>query len=174
MRVSEAFLAFVLLGSLTACGGGRSAEELYWEGQAALDAGDEARAIEHFEAALARNPNHEEANYRLGRIYQERDDDERALPYLERAAAADPSDAKTRFRLGEALLGVDDNERAVTELSAAIELDPERGGPYAKLAQALRRLGRDQEAREALERGSQRVAADDPYRDQILAELSGS
>jgi tetratricopeptide (TPR) repeat protein len=149
----------------------RTAAELTREAEAALDAGDEERGVELLQKALKIQPRHEEANYQLGRIYQEKDRDDLAVPFLERAVQTDPEDAKSQFRLGEAYLGVHENERALSTFYRAMELDPDRGGPYAKAAQALLRLGREAEARRILGQGLQRVPQTDPYYQVIADEL---
>jgi tetratricopeptide (TPR) repeat protein len=73
----------------------------YQLGRLHLENHDDARAIEEFRIALARNPDHFQANYDLADTLVARGDPAAARPYLERAARLRAGDPEAVQRLDE-------------------------------------------------------------------------
>jgi predicted Zn-dependent protease len=65
----------------------------------------------------------------------------------------DPNNTTVRFGLANELLKLERFEEAVNELKTYLSLADDEGNAYGKLAQALERLGRVDEAREAYQQG---------------------
>ena len=75
-----------------------------------------------------------------------------AEQHFRQAVSADPRSAVARLGLGRALLAAGRSAAAVTELARAAELEPRLRQAYYLLGRAYQRLGRREEAKEALER----------------------
>jgi E3 SUMO-protein ligase RanBP2 len=65
----------------------------------------------------------------------------------------DPNNTTIRFGLANELLKLERFEEAANELKAYLSQTDDQGNAYGKLAQALERLGRVEEAREAYKQG---------------------
>jgi len=65
----------------------------------------------------------------------------------------DPNNTTVRFGLANELLKFERFEEAVNELKTYLSQMDDQGNAYGKLAQALEKLGRVDEAREAYQRG---------------------
>jgi len=65
----------------------------------------------------------------------------------------DPNNTTVRFGLANDLLKLERFEEAANELKTYLSLADDQGNAYGKLAQALERLGRVDEAREAYQQG---------------------
>jgi predicted Zn-dependent protease len=65
----------------------------------------------------------------------------------------DPNNTTIRFGLANELLKLERFEEAANELKAYLSQTDDQGNAYGKLAQALERLGRVEEAREAYQQG---------------------
>ena len=65
----------------------------------------------------------------------------------------DPSNTTIRFGLANELLKLERFEEAANELHVYLSQTDDQGNAYGKLAQALERLGRVEEAREAYRQG---------------------
>jgi tetratricopeptide (TPR) repeat protein len=90
--------------------------------------------------------------FRASKLIREGRDLERAREMLERSLAIDPhTDAV--YWLAEYDLARDEPARALELLQSYLELDPTRVEAHLKAAELLRADGRDEEARELLERG---------------------
>jgi predicted Zn-dependent protease len=74
-----------------------------------------------------------------------------ALTRLNQLLAMDPKDDWTQVQLGVANLQLEHNEEALRYLGPALKAGypDKKGALHAMLARALRRLGRDEEARQA-------------------------
>jgi tetratricopeptide (TPR) repeat protein len=110
-------------------------------------------AIPEFQAELKLAPQDALANLELGMALVDTQRPEEALPPLEIAARSDPPQARTLYYLGRAQLGVDLRAESVASLRRALELVERQGAGtdqlkviHNQLGQALRRLGREQEA----------------------------
>lgn len=64
-----------------------------------------------------------------------------------------PDDTRLRFGLAVEHLNRDELEEGVAELRAYLEAAEDEGNAWGRLGDALRRLGRDEEAREAFRTG---------------------
>ena len=76
---------------------------------------------------------------------------------LKRMAEARPDDPRARFGLALEYERAEEWEEVVTHLRAYLERTQDEGNAYGRLANALMRLGREDEAREAY-RGGIRAA----------------
>lgn len=150
----------------------RSASELHQAAEAALKQGNKEEAIELLQKALKLNPNHEEANYRLGRLYKEQKKEELAVLHFQKAAEADDQDVKNLYRYGDALLDVGETDKAIEVLTRATNLEDKMGGVYAKLAQAYRRKNDENSARAILQQGLQVIPSSDPFHEELSKQLS--
>ncbi|MGE0130416.1 MAG: tetratricopeptide repeat protein [Blastocatellales bacterium] len=65
----------------------------------------------------------------------------------------DPNNTTVRFGLANELLKLERFEEAANELKTYLSQTDDQGNAYGKLAQALERLGRVDEAREAYQQG---------------------
>ena len=86
---------------------------------------------------------------------------EAALPYLKAAAASQPDAVVVRASLGRALLQAGDAAAALPHLEAAVAADDPTsdGTAHYQLAQAYQRLGRADQARQAMAEYQKRQAA---------------
>ena len=75
------------------------------------------------------------------------------LEALERMIDSRPDDPRLRFGLALEYLNGERHEDAVRELRAYLELTDDEGNAWGRLGDALRALGRDDEAREAYRQG---------------------
>lgn len=66
-----------------------------------------------------------------------------------------PDDARLRFGLAVEHLRAGELEDGVRELRRYLEMTDDEGNAWGRLAEALRELGRDEEARQAYETGVQ-------------------
>lgn len=104
----------------------------------------------------------------LGRAYLDLRRPRTALRYLDEAKARDPNDQEINYLRGLALVGAGDDEGALRALGEAVGIDPDKGEPfsskravdkrfarygeaYLAAATALERLGRLDQAEQALE-----------------------
>ena len=72
---------------------------------------------------------------------------------LRKMAEARPGDPRPRFGLALEYERAERWEEAAAELRAYLEMSDDEGNAWGRLGAALRRLGRDDEAREAYRRG---------------------
>ena len=112
---------------------------------------DEAQAIHYYKAALAVEPNLPMANGNLGAIYQERGELNAALPLLEKAIRQNPQFTAARYRLGLVLTKKREFQRAAAEYQRVIAQQRDHVGAYYNLAQALFRLKKREEGKQAME-----------------------
>lgn len=127
------------------------------------DLGETRRAIELLEEVLRIEPDDPAALLRLGNLYLDADRPDAAGARFRRALELDPGLAAGWYGLGRVAGRRGDHSSAVEHFRKALELQPEADLVYYGLAQSLRRLGRVDEAREALSRrGTRRVQFPDP------------
>ena len=110
--------------------------------------------IRTLDAQIAANPANVTARRDLAEIWLERLRPRRALALLDEARARTPRDAELLYLTGLARLRAGDPEGALDPLVEAVDIDPRVrfGEPYVVAADALARLGRLEEAEDALER----------------------
>jgi tetratricopeptide (TPR) repeat protein len=110
--------------------------------------------IRALDAQIAANPANVTARRDLAEIWLDRMRPGRALALLDEARARTPKDAELLYLTGLARLRGGDPEGALDPLVEAVDIDPRVrfGEPYLVAADALTRLGRLEEAEDALER----------------------
>ena len=91
--------------------------------------GENPQAIDMFEQAVARAPNHPLAFRELGALYLESGDDVKARTMLERAAQIAPRDAETHFQLARLYNRVGETVLAKQHQEIFQKLRDERGKP---------------------------------------------
>jgi tetratricopeptide (TPR) repeat protein len=124
----------------------------YWK------SGDVEPALPYLNSVLSRFPNDAEANGIMANILVHRGAFQEALPYARKALAGNPNLAQVRASLAKIYLEQHRPGSAVQELSRIASVDPD-GSFHFLMARALRELGRESEARAALERFKQLRAA---------------
>ncbi len=92
-------------------------------GLLAQSAGEDEDAVEHYDAALATDPEFTAALYNKA-IVLETDDLDASVALYRRVLDVDPDMAAAHMRLGFALLHLGENEEAEEHLATGIELDP--------------------------------------------------
>ena len=102
--------------------------------------GDEARALEILQGALARAPEHLRARYCTGLLLL-RAGDESALDHLSFVAERDPGDPYALYFHGSALERVGRRDEALARYRQAIEIDPYLRSAYYRAFQLLLRAG---------------------------------
>ena len=83
--------------------------------------GDQSRAIEYLERAVALNPSYSHGETMLGDIYYQREEPEVALRHYARAADLNPEDYKVQGRLGALLVNEGRSADAIPHLLRAAE-----------------------------------------------------
>ncbi len=111
-------------------------------GVALDDAGREAEAIPHFEAALRLRPHYPEAhnNYAAWLIRQERAAE--AVPHLEAALQVDPRNVEARYNLGLADMQLGRRMDAIATFEAALALRPDDARIHNNLGVVFLELNR--------------------------------
>lgn len=118
---------------------------VYWE------LGDFENAASNLRRVLELNPKAQQALFELANIAVRRRADREAIPLLREYLASQPDALAARADLGKAYAHIGQNEDAVRELKLALPSD-ERGDIHYELSLALKKLGRAEEAQQALER----------------------
>ncbi len=136
--------------------------------------GRHQEAAEAFEAVLREVPGHVGALYNSGRAlmrlnrrqegrkrleeFQAKSRLEDQIDFFRKAVQKNPASVQGRIKLAEMLLQAGNADPAFEQLMAARQLAPRQASIYRLMAQALRRLGREQDARQA-ERFAQSLQA---------------
>lgn len=165
---------------------------LYARAAEAWGEGRHEEAAQLLQALVESDPGHVAALNTLGMIALNFGDYRRAAGWIERAVAAEPGSAPLWFNLFQALDGAGEPERGLESLDRALTADPDYLPAILMKADVLERLGREAEslalyrailasgprtdglpqpALRSLERGLERVRADD---DRRSAALEGS
>ena len=110
------------------------------------DDGDERLALDILARVLADDPDHARALYTSAILHLYLGEAEPAGAALERVATIDPQDAYAAYFLGQSRLQAGDYAGAAEGFLASIELDPYLRSAYWAGSQALRRVGRNDEA----------------------------
>ena len=114
---------------------------------------DQDQALETLNRALALKPDYLRAVYSRGALYLRLDRTADAIQDLKRVLEREPDNARALDQLGKAYLQMDTpeyNELAVRTLARAAELAPNDGKVLVHYGQALRDVGRMDEARAVL------------------------
>ena len=112
--------------------------------------GDERLTLSILREVLDARPDHLRALYTSGIVHLYLGDAESAATLLRQAIAGDPSDAYATYFLGQSLLQQGDHVAAAPLFLRAAELDPYLRSAYWAGAQALRRVGREEDAADLL------------------------
>jgi tetratricopeptide (TPR) repeat protein len=113
--------------------------------------GDEQRALDILAEVLAEEPGHLRAMYTTGILRLYLGEAETATRYFQDVVSSDPRDAYAAYFLGQSHLQLGDYASAAQWLVKATELDPYLRSAYWASAQALRRVGRTDDAQALLE-----------------------
>ncbi|MGQ9630507.1 MAG: tetratricopeptide repeat protein [bacterium] len=114
--------------------------------------GDDQKAVEEYERAIAIDPSMVEAYNNLANAYRRQGDDERATPLLEKAISIDPEYADAHLNLGATYMDAERNEEAMEHLLKAMELGLETAEAYGKLGEFFLWLNELQHAEASLKR----------------------
>ncbi len=125
---------------------------LAFAGMIALELGDDAQAVELYQAAVARRPDHAEAHYNLGNALKNLDRLQDAAAAYERAVALRPDLAPAHNNLGNALQALGRHAEAEAAYRRTIALAPDVADTHRNLGIVLQRLGREDEAEAAYRR----------------------
>ena len=109
------------------------------------------QALPMLQRLVKQVPDSIEINYSLGHVLANLQRPAEAIPHLKLVATRAPDFLPARATLGLALMRLDQVAQAVAHLEAALPADSD-ASTHFRLAQAYRQLGRDQQAREMLER----------------------
>ncbi len=123
-------------------------------GEILLARGDEAAALDAWQAALVLDPKNFYSLIDMGKYYLTKQDTPRAVPYLERAIEVDAQNARARHLRGLAYQASGDLSRAATEYRQALEdAKYTRNTPtfYLNFGTALLGIGLEDEAAQMLE-----------------------
>ncbi|XCN75313.1 MAG: YcaO-like family protein [Candidatus Electrothrix aestuarii] len=121
----------------------------FYRGRNFYDQGMVEPALEHFQQALAMQPNEEDRPYLysyLGSCLRDLGRFEEAVPVLEEGLACDEERPDIHNILGVCHYKADRFEQAVHHFQRAVQLNPVSSIDYANLALNQQRLGRNQEA----------------------------
>lgn len=131
----------------------RAAQEHYERGNQFDAAGDTARAIDEWQAAIRLNPNYFDAHYNLGIAYADQGDLASAIGELELAHALEPDDADAPRELaavlverGEAFAAAGKQADAITDLEYASQVDPKNAPAHFLLGEIYAELPDDTNA----------------------------
>ena len=108
--------------------------------------GDERLALDILAGVLADDADHARALYTSAILHLYLGEAEPATAALRRVAELDAQDAYAAYFLGQSLLQAGDHASAAEQFLASLELDPYLRSAYWAGSQALRRVGRDDEA----------------------------
>jgi tetratricopeptide (TPR) repeat protein len=128
---------------------------------AVLTATNPAAAVEELETAVRLQPASVSANFNLAIAYGFSPEHGTLgeIQQLKKVVELDPGFSRARFALGKALLRNNAAAEAIGHLQTAIKLNPDYGEAHYQLGLALTRERRMEEARAALEKGRQLIAA---------------
>ncbi len=136
---------------------------VYWE------MGDFDKATTYLHETLRRNPHAMQAVFELANIAVRRHADAEAIPLLSRYLKSQPGALAAHADLGRAYFHLAQYESAVKELQMGSGAD-EQGDVHYQLSIALRKLGRIQEAAEALATSTS-IRKENASRDQRLQSI---
>lgn len=121
--------------------------DLFSAGQAGLDSADYPRAIEHFNQALALNPQLEEVYNSRGVAYWMVGDIDLAIADFNQAIVLDPDHAVGYFNRGLTYRLGGDWDRAIQDFTSAIDLIQDYAEAYGRRGAAWLHLGQWEQAR---------------------------
>ena len=159
----------LLVASALVCAGAdephvKAAAAAFESGQTALRNKQLLRAAELFRGAIETEPTFREAHEKLIQTYLDSSNSLKAAESITRFLEIWPDAARYRLVLGRILLESQQPERALAQFSIALNGDP--GNPEALLgfAEAANRVGMEDRAKEALDRGRKLYPSDERFR----------
>ncbi|QQS40998.1 MAG: VCBS repeat-containing protein [Acidobacteriota bacterium] len=149
-------LVTALLAVLSlSCGGGaleQGSEEYagavksFYVGLAAIEAGDDQRAITELNRTIELAPTEPASHNNLGVLYLRQRDLEKATENLEKASGLASENAAVVANLAELEVAKGDAEKALGHFRKAVELDPKDHISQYAIAEELEKQGKDSEA----------------------------
>jgi protein O-mannosyl-transferase len=115
-------------------------------GRAYLDAGEPAKGLENYQAALKIDPDDPRGNLGYGAALLEAGRQAEATNYLGKVLRADPNDATAHGDMGLALIELKKYDEAIGQISEQIRLQPGLPAAYANLGKAYSAQGNSDEA----------------------------
>ena len=109
---------------------------------------EDARAIGHARAALAKFPSEPKLNLELGRLMLKTGDAKLAVGCFEKSLAADPELLPARIGLADSYAAIGLMNRAITEIKPALHTDRD-GSLYYRIARWYQQTGQKSEAAQA-------------------------
>jgi tetratricopeptide (TPR) repeat protein len=109
-------------------------------------------AIDYYTQAGQIGPLNYEIAYGLGACYTYKQEYSRAIEWLRKAVGVAPDSAAGRFAFGNALFQNGQLEAAIPELKISLQLEPRMKQAYFLLGRAYSKLGRQDEAKAALQK----------------------
>ncbi|MEP4048346.1 MAG: tetratricopeptide repeat protein, partial [Luteolibacter sp.] len=120
-RTADAAKATLKLKEL----GLNEADEFLLQAAQAAGGGDLRTAIQHYESAIAADPERAEAHAGYAFTLLQDGDDTRALASAEKAVALAPEDPRANYALGHILRLAGEGDRALTALTNALKAEPD-------------------------------------------------
>ena len=108
-------------------------------------------ALKRFEQELKRDPNHIQAKFHVAYIAVLKNEKEQALSLLQEVIRMNPYHPQALYELGKLQLERGDLPPAVANLEMAADLDPQKFYIFYQLYRAYLKVGRDDDAKQALE-----------------------
>jgi len=122
-----------------------SADAYYYMGRAQADLGQEGKALQAFETAVAKDPKHGAAQKEIGQILYDRGKKGEALPHLEAASkvgqATDPWLPDAYFLLGRAADEKGNKKLAAQAYLGFLKVAPVRHPMRSDVEKKLKELG---------------------------------
>jgi tetratricopeptide (TPR) repeat protein len=115
-------------------------------GRVYLDAGEPAKGLEEYQAALKMDPDGAYGNLGVGAAMIAADRPRDATNYIAKALRANPGDAAAHGDMGVALMNLGDLDGAISEISEAIRLKPGVPATYANLGKVYSTKGESDSA----------------------------
>ena len=140
----------------------KTAESLFYQGNAKVSLGDNEEAIECYTTAIELNPQFAEAYCNRGNAKFSLDYNEKAIEDYNKAISLNPklADAYNNRGYLKSLLGK--NEEAIQDYTTAIELNPQYAEAYCNRGNAKYLLGKNEEA---IQDFSQAIKSNPQYAD---------
>ena len=139
----------------------------YYLGNLYASQGSYQQAISHYQQAIERRSDYEQAYINLAGVYARQTEYSTAIQVLTRGVAALPSSAELKFRLGWNYSVQGRHAAAVEQFQQVIRLDPQRHQAYDFIA----RMYMAQEKREETQQLLQQALAAHPDASALLARL---
>jgi tetratricopeptide (TPR) repeat protein len=128
------------------------AENLYIIGTSLMEQKNIDGAIRNYQRAVRINPQHAQAQMKLGMLYAQRGEDQKALVAFGRAVAAEPTSPEAHYNYATALEAAGRLQEAAKVLERAVRVFTLNDAIFARLGAVYYQLGRAEESKAALGR----------------------